>query len=66
MSTAAPTSSTSSARGLVKGWECGSGQSKGATGDIMGCWNTVVTVVAEQREGAPMEVTSMAELLAPL
>ncbi len=32
----------------------------------MGCWNTVVTVVEEHREGAAMDDTSMAVLLAPL
>lgn len=35
-------------------------------GDMMGCWNTVVTVVEEQREGGAMDDTSMAVLLAPL
>lgn len=33
---------------------------------MMGCWNTVVTVVEEQREGAVMDDTSMPVPLAPL
>lgn len=31
----------------------------------MGCWNTVVTVVEEQREGGGMDETSMAVPLIP-
>lgn len=45
------------------GWLLGSGAPVGV---MMGCWNTVVTVVAEQREEAPSDDTSIAELLAPL
>lgn len=48
------------------GCESGSRQRGGMAGDMMGCWNTVVTVVEEQREGAAMDDTSMAVLLAPL
>lgn len=44
----------------------GSRQSGGIAGDIIGCWNTVVTVVEEQREGALIDDTSIAVLLAPL
>ena len=48
------------------GSDSGSRQSAGMAGDMMGCWNTVVTVVEEQRVGAAMDDTSMAVLLAPL
>lgn len=58
------TSSTSS--GLFKGSDSGSKQRGGIAGDMMGCWNTVVTVVDEQSDGAAMDDTSMAVLLAPL
>lgn len=48
------------------GCESESKQIGGMAGDMMGCWNTVVTVVEEQRDGAAMDDTSMTVLLAPL
>lgn len=48
------------------GCESESRQRGGMAGDMMGCWNTVVTVVEEQRDGAAMVVPSMTVLLAPL
>lgn len=44
----------------------GSRQRGDMAGDMMGCWNTAVTVVVEQREGAATDDTSIAVLLAPL
>lgn len=44
----------------------GSRQRGGMAGDMIGCWNTVVTVVEEQREGAAIDDTSWAVFLAPL
>lgn len=60
-----PTSSTSCG---VFAIGCGSGsrQRGGIDGDIMGCWNTVVTDVEEQRDGAAIDDTSMTVLLEPL
>lgn len=60
------TSSSSSWGVFAMGCGCASRQRGGMAGDIIGCWNTVVTVVEEQREGAAMDVTSMAAPLAPL
>lgn len=51
---------------FAKGCVSGSRQRGGMDGDMMGCWNTVVTVVEEQREGADTDDTSIAVLLAPL
>lgn len=58
--------SSSSCGIFAKGCASGSRHRGGMAGDIMGCWNTVVTVVEEQREGAAMDDTSMAVLLGPL
>lgn len=61
------TGSSSSSPGLfAKGSESGSRQRAGMAGDMMGCWNIVVTVVEEQIEDEAMDVTSMAVLLGPL
>lgn len=44
----------------------GSKQRGGIDGDMIGCWNTVVTDVEEQRDEAVIDDTSMTVLLEPL
>ena len=59
---------TSSTSWCVFSMACGSGsrQRGGIAGDMMGCWNTVVTDVVEQSAGDAMDDTSMTVLFAPL